>query len=290
MNLDQIIMTAKIREFLTQRNPVSLFLGLLAVSCALLLAFGSHQLAYEPPAPAVRPLSPLAQSAIVLSSGLLMVGASRALLLLLASRREVAVGWWLLAELIVVVAALTTIVWLVGGLGRLPLASVAGSVTLGVLAVEVVPYVVAFLSFRLQEEHAEVLRLQALLDSAPAAEPQPAAGNIDFYEKGGRMAFATQADNVLYIEAADNYTNIHYLNGDREDTFILHNSMKEIESRYADRGLIRCQRGYMVNIANVKLMRKEAGGFTLELNHTSRTIPVSKSYAEEVTRRFQAIR
>ena len=92
--------------------------------------------------------------------------------------------------------------------------------------------------------------------------------------------------NVLYVEAADNYVNIHYLNDGKEDTFILHNSLKEIEKRFVGSSLLRCHRGYMVNVENVKLMRKESIGLVLELIQSVHTIPVSKSYTASITQYF----
>ena len=110
--------------------------------------------------------------------------------------------------------------------------------------------------------------------------------NINFYDKGGRLAFTTRSSNVIYVEAADNYANIHYLNEGKEDTFILHSSLKDMERDYAEYGLLRCQRGYLVNVFNVKLMRKDKTGFQLELNQLSRTIPVSKHYAAALLEHF----
>ena len=110
--------------------------------------------------------------------------------------------------------------------------------------------------------------------------------NINFYDKGGRLAFSTRIGNILYIEAADNYANIHYMNEGKEDTFILHSSLKDIERDYFANGLLRCHRGYMVYVGNVKVMRKMRGGLQLELNHTARTLPVTKTYANMFTAYF----
>lgn len=110
--------------------------------------------------------------------------------------------------------------------------------------------------------------------------------NVNFYDKGGRLSLSTKLSNVLFIESADNYANIHYINDGKEDTFILHSSLKDIERDYADLGLLRCHRGYMVNAHNVKLMRKDKTGLLLELNQSARTLPVSKSYSSSVARFF----
>ena len=110
--------------------------------------------------------------------------------------------------------------------------------------------------------------------------------NINFHDRGGKLAFSTRRGNVLYIEAADNYSNIHYINEDKEDTFILHNSMKQLDSSDEYKSLLRCHRGYMVNIDNVKLLKKEKGILVLELTQGARSIPVSKTYTDRVVRFF----
>ena len=108
----------------------------------------------------------------------------------------------------------------------------------------------------------------------------------DALDRGGKLAFSTRRGNVLYIEAADNYSNIHYINEDKEDTFILHNSMKQLDSSDEYKSLLRCHRGYMVNIDNVKLLKKEKGILVLELTQGARSIPVSKTYTDRVVRFF----
>ena len=82
------------------------------------------------------------------------------------------------------------------------------------------------------------------------------------------------------------YTVIHYLSGDKEDTLILHNSLKNIADTFSSEGMVRCHRGYLVNLANVKYVRKEKDGLVLEIAYCDRLIPVSKTYAEEVVRQF----
>jgi DNA-binding LytR/AlgR family response regulator len=63
-------------------------------------------------------------------------------------------------------------------------------------------------------------------------------------------------------------------------------TLKDIEKDCLAMGLLRCHRGYMVNVENVKLMRKERGNLLLEINHTPKIIPVSKRYASDVINFF----
>ena len=87
-------------------------------------------------------------------------------------------------------------------------------------------------------------------------------------------------------EAADNYTVIHYISGDKEDSLVLHNSLRSIAETFASQGMVRCHRGYLVNLANVKYLRKEKDGLVLEIAYCDRLIPVSKTYAQDVVQQF----
>ena len=238
-------------------------------------------------------LNPQLQITYTTIAGLLALALSRGLLYFLSRRQNITpMGCliWILAELITTISVLSFTLWQVSGTGRLTLAPLAGDFLLGIIAIEALPYTISFLVFRLCEEENEVERLQELLQQL---QPDNLMGTtpsgehvVNFYDKGNRLVFSISSSNILYIEAADNYVNIHYLNDGHEDTFILHNTLKELEKRLASTTLQRCHRGYMVNIKNVKLLRKEGASLILELNCSTKTIPVTKTYAGTITERI----
>ena len=234
-------------------------------------------------------LSPLAVVALMAAGGYATVALSRMVLVFVNGRKELSLFWvlmWMAVELILCVAVTAIMAWSLEGGGKVRLAPLAGDILLGNVAVFLIPNVVTYQAFRIKELRSELLVLRRKLSIDTMSVPSEQS--INFYDKGGRMAFSTRIANVLYIEAADNYTNIHYINGDKEDTFILHNSLKDLEKVYSDMGLLRCHRGYMVNVMNVKLMRKEKGVLLLELSSSNKSIPVSKSYAASVTEYFSS--
>lgn len=234
-------------------------------------------------------LSPLAQLALLTVGGFATVTFSRVVLVVVSSRKELslyALAIWMFVELILCVAVTSLMAWSLSGGGTVLLAPLAGDILLGNVAVFLIPNVIAFLSFRLRETRTELVAIRRRFSSE--SQSAPAEQSINFYDKGGRLSFSTRFANVLYIEAADNYANIHYINDEKEDTFILHNSLKDLEKEYSGMGLLRCHRGYMVNVANVKLMRKDRAGMVLELSSTAKTIPVSKSYIATVTAFFSS--
>lgn len=238
-------------------------------------------------------INPHIQVILSFVAGLIVVVVSRVVLFALSSRRSflpMEILVWLLVELVVTITFMTIVMWLVSGCGHLQLAYLAGDLLLLTVSLELLPYLIAGLEFRLRESRAEVSRLQSILDSLQSdgdgASSLPYDRIVNFYDKGNRLVFSVSSLHLLYIEAADNYTNIHYMNEGKEDTFILHNSMKELEKMLHDTSLLRCHRGYMVNLDNVKLLRKEGSQLLLELTGISKVIPVTKTYASAVTGRL----
>lgn len=279
---------ATIRRFLTRFESILLFLSLTLVVAVLLVVFGQPTsiLGYFEQQSS---LTPLGQITISFISGFGVLALSRVLLSLVGRKHDLspaAMVIWIVAELIVCVSVIALVLWGLCGGGTVDLASLVGALVLGMAGVLLVPTVVTYLIRRLREAQDEVVRLRQLTGHQDGQAKQAAEASVNFFAKGGRLAFSTRMGNILYIEAADNYVNIHYLNGEKEETFILFNSMKNIEKSFAGTSLMRCHRGYMVNADNVRLMRKEALGLVLEINHCAKTIPVSKSFAEPVTQYF----
>lgn len=286
--IDQPLNLASIRRFLTRRESVLLFLSLTLVVAVLLVVFGQPTSLIEYTA-RQSALTPLGQISISFISGFGVMLLSRGLLFLVGRRHEPTLAVmviWIVAELIVCVSVITLVLWGLSGGGAVQLTPLVGALVLGMLGVLLVPTVVTYLISRLHQTRDEVHRLRQLVDGQLPQQHQNADVSVNFFAKGGRLAFSTRMGNILYIEAADNYVNIHYLNGEKEETFILFNSMKNIEKSFAGTCLMRCHRGYMVNADNVRLMRKEALGLVLEINHCTKTIPVSKSFAEPITQYF----
>ena len=286
--IDQPLNIASARRFLTRYESILLFLELTLVVAVLLVVFGQPTsiLGYFEQQSS---LTPLGQITISFISGFGVLLLSRVVLFLVGRKRTLSPATmviWIVAELILCLSVITLVLWGLCGGGTVHLATLVSDLVFGLIGVLLVPTVVTYLISRLNEAQAEVVRLRQLVDRQDAQPRQAADASVNFYAKGGRLAFSTRMGNILFIESADNYVNIHYINGEKEETFILFNSMKNIEKSFAGTSLMRCHRGYMVNADNVRLMRKEALGLVLELNHTAKTIPVSKSFAEPVTQYF----
>lgn len=110
---------------------------------------------------------------------------------------------------------------------------------------------------------------------------------ISFTDEKGILRLSLKLENLIYIEAADNYVSIHYFNKGRIAKFLLRNSLKKLEEKLKNTEIVRCHRSYMVNFGKVKIIKKDKDGLKLELDlETAQDIPVSKSYVESVMKTF----
>lgn len=110
---------------------------------------------------------------------------------------------------------------------------------------------------------------------------------IPFKDEKGIMRISVKTNDLLYLQAADNYVTIFYTTQQKQAKYMLRSSLKLIESDLKGSLLIRCHRSYMVNFSKVKIIRRESDGLRLELEAPSLIeIPVSKTYMEEVFKAF----
>lgn len=140
-----------------------------------------------------------------------------------------------------------------------------------------IPYALVTLWIALRDSQEEVQRLKGNVQS----EPQP--DKYNFYDENGDLKLSVSPELVYYLDSADNYVQIHYLNAGKFEKLLIRNSLKNIEWRFRDKGLVRCHRSYIVNLNLVKLFRRQEGEIFLDFgDERLPAIPVSKSYGESV--------
>lgn len=282
--------TVNIPKFLFEMKSIWLFLATMLVVTLLFIVF------YQP-ASFLRTEEPVSNlniyiyTVIMVASGAGMFVISRMLLFYVQKKTTMEFFHfiiWMAVELIVISVLLTVIGFFLGNVAQLPFSDMLWRVSLDFLSVIAVPYIISVLAFYLDDRRRLVQSLRHRLEMQ-ADQLLPEGENINFYDRGGKLAFSTRRANVLYIEAANNYSNIHYINEGKEDTFILRNSLKMLDDPEKYKGLLRCHRGFIVNIENVKLLRKDKEFLVLELTQGSRAIPVSDSYYQRVVQSFAGI-
>lgn len=108
---------------------------------------------------------------------------------------------------------------------------------------------------------------------------------IRFHDDQKRLKLVVSSEQVLYIEAEDNYVHVVHLDNGRVKDFNLRASMRSLEELLLRHGLVRCHRSYFLNAAHVELLKKDSNGYALaQLDQEGvKPIPVSKRYYESVT-------
>lgn len=146
------------------------------------------------------------------------------------------------------------------------------------------PYFILHLYFSYQEKGRMLRILEQKREEAAAQQSM-----FSFYDEKNDFKLSVKRNNLLYLESADNYVCIWYLNKGVLAKFMLRNSLKAIEESLIDTHVLRCHRSFMVNFEQVKVIRREKDGIYLELGIDKvPDIPISKTYSEKVTHWFMS--
>ncbi len=154
-----------------------------------------------------------------------------------------------------------------------------------------IPYAIFWLYFSLQDKSIQLQNIQQLWHEKLAALSTDSQSieddTLNFKDEKGELKLSIRAASLFFIEAADNYVTIHYLNSSKLQKFMLRSTLKKIEEEYKKYDLIRCHRSYVVNVKNVKVLRKAEDGLVLDFDHEKvPNIPVSKTYSKHILERF----
>lgn len=144
------------------------------------------------------------------------------------------------------------------------------------------PYSIMWLYFSWQDKKEQIERMSGIQVSSGSNRDM-----IPFYDDRSVLKFSVKKDNLLYLESAENYVSICYLNKDRISKYLLRDTLKRMEENFSGTEIIRCHRSYIVNFDKVKVIRKDKDGLKLELDIPSAIdIPVSKTYVDNVMLTF----
>jgi len=101
------------------------------------------------------------------------------------------------------------------------------------------------------------------------------------------LRFSIKSEDLLYLEAADNYVIIHYRDGEKQLKYMIRTTLKRIEGEMPPKCLVRCHRSFIVNIDQVKTFRKEKDGLIISFESPVHiNVPISKTYLEIFIRRL----
>jgi len=96
------------------------------------------------------------------------------------------------------------------------------------------------------------------------------------------------SDDLLFIEANDNYSAVCYLVNGQMKKVLLRGSLKRMEDQLAGRDMIiRCHKSYIVNIRNIRKVAGNAQGYKLQFSQTDIEIPVSRNFPKSIMEKIR---
>lgn len=144
------------------------------------------------------------------------------------------------------------------------------------------PYLVGILYLSMRDKTQKIKRMESQLDMA-MTQKAATKNIIPFYDERGELQLSVTKENFLYIESADNYVHIWYLKNNLPRKLVMRSTMQRMEEELAGTNVMRCHRSYLVNMDQVKVLRRDKDGFYVEMGITGvPDIPVSKTYSESV--------
>jgi DNA-binding LytR/AlgR family response regulator len=139
-----------------------------------------------------------------------------------------------------------------------------------------IPYTLSILFFAWKD-------IKRKLDQVVQQFRDPSEIFIPIKDEKGVLRLTLKSMNILYLESDDNYVNVYYLDNDKTKTYLVRNSLKQLEKNLKEYPIYRCHRSYSVNIKNVKMIRKAKKGYELIINsQKGECLPVSKSYEKKI--------
>jgi len=221
----------------------------------------------------------------VILTGVLVVVISRVIMYHYATRHGILLGryaLWILGE-IVAMALFYTFFQSIALDDDRPFSDMMRQSVINTALVLLLPYSVLWLYFSWRDKNR---KLEKLTLSETDTE-QPGRNMFNFLDEKRELRLSVRSDQVMWIEAADNYVKIHYLHKGKIASFMVRNTLKTIENEFSATSLVRCNRSTIVNFDRVKILRKDHEGIFLGLDQELvPDIPVSKTYASQVLSKF----
>lgn len=229
-------------------------------------------------------------SSIVILIGMLVIAVSRLLMYLLSRKKSIRYGeyaLWIICEIfsMALVYALIQRFFLQGQKDFMVIMRNTVRITAFII---LLPYVIYWLYLSFKEKY--VLLEKMSLTGPGIINDVRQTGTwsmVPFRDEKGILRFSVKREDLLYLEAADNYVLIHYLDGDKQLKYMIRTTLKRIEQEFSGKNLVRCHRSFMINIDHVRTIRKEKEGLIISFESpVNITVPISKTYLDVFVRKL----
>ena len=225
------------------------------------------------------------RAAIMVSIEIVVVLISRLSMLLARSKHQLSYTGFVIWELIEGVAITmfcALFVWLIDKRSMIYV-DLLPKMFLITCSILLFPYVITALISELKDRDTRLAKNMVTIEKYASGQIGREDSTLPFTDEKKTLKLAVTANAILYVEAADNYVNICYLNNDKLIHFPLRNSMRSIEQICESNNIVRCHRSYFVNSARVQALQKDKE-FTyavLDVPNAHR-VPVSRNYYDRL--------
>ncbi len=115
-------------------------------------------------------------------------------------------------------------------------------------------------------------------------EESDAAKLLIIIAENEKDTFEVGQNNLLFIESADNYAVIHFIENGTVKKELLRSSLTRLEDQIASEDVVRCHRSFIVNLKKVAEVTGNAQGYKFHLQTPELVVPVARKYSELVKR------
>lgn len=148
-----------------------------------------------------------------------------------------------------------------------------------------IPYAILMMAFILQEKNR--LLVQHGVQEDVNRDKIGVEGMLNFYDDKGELKISIRPENLFFLEAADNYVKLFYLNSGKIQHFMFRKKLRDIEDLFRDKGLVRCHRSYVVSLPQVKMLKRTDDGLAVDFDREDLPrIPVSRTYSQHLIELF----
>lgn len=103
-------------------------------------------------------------------------------------------------------------------------------------------------------------------------------GNLWLKGEGKSDVLQISPEQILYIQSADNYVEVFWIENDQVKKYLLRGTLSMMEPQLEGQNLVRSHRSFIVNLSQVLTWEPSSNGLMLRLKHIEMLIPVSRKY------------
>lgn len=116
----------------------------------------------------------------------------------------------------------------------------------------------------------------------PTQQAADARQTVELIAENGKDRLALPLADLLYLESADNYSEIVFEKAGSLKKELLRGSLSRFEAQVPPGVVVRCHRSYLVNLHRVRRVSGNAQGYKLHLAGLEMPVPVARAYSEVV--------